>query len=114
MQSNSTPYRLVMTTIGSLPEAENLATRLTNEGLAACVNVLPQMQSYYIWKGQAEQGTEHQLLIKTRQERLDAVIEVLADNHPYELPEIIVVPIEGGFAPYLNWLTESVTSHDKN
>ena len=109
MEENSSPYRLVMTSIGSQMEAQTLAEELVSLELAACVNILPKMESVYQWQGKLEHGDEHLLLIKTRLERVDDVINTIAANHPYELPEIIAVPIAGGFEPYLNWITESVT-----
>lgn len=109
MDANSSPYRLVMTTIGSQTQAEALAEQLVNAGMAACVNILPKMQSVYRWAGKLEHGDEHLLLIKTRAERIDAVYQYIKANHPYELPEIIAVPITSGYEPYLTWITESVT-----
>ena len=85
-----------------------MADRLINSGLAACVNILPLMQSVYRWQGKLEHGEEHLLLIKTRIERVESVISTIKANHPYELPEIIAVPIDSGFEPYLNWITQSV------
>ena len=109
MNANSSPYRLVMTTIGTQEQAQTLAEQLVNAGLCACVNILPKIQSVYRWQGKLEHGDEHLLLIKTRQERVDTVFELIKANHPYELPEIIAVPIIYGYKPYLNWITESVT-----
>jgi len=109
MDANSTPYRLVMTTIGTQAQAETLAKQLIDTSLAGCVNILPKMHSVYRWRGKLEQGDEHLLLIKTRQERVDEVTEFIKANHPYELPEIIAVPITSGYEPYLNWISESVT-----
>lgn len=109
MDANSSPYRLVMTTIGTQEQAQTLAEQLVNANLCACVNILPKMQSIYRWHGKLERGDEHLLLIKTRQERVDDVINTIKANHPYELPEIIAVPITYGYEPYLTWITESVT-----
>ena len=109
MDVNTSPYRLVMTTIGTQEQAQSLAEQLVNAGLAACVNILPEMQSIYRWQGKLEHGQEHLLLIKTRAERVDSVIDAIKANHPYELPEIIAVPLAGGFEPYLTWITQSVS-----
>ncbi len=114
MEEISSPYRLVLTTIGNEQDAHDLAQQLVNQGLAACVNVLPRMRSYYKWKGKPEQGDEHQLVIKARAEQVETLIDTIAANHPYELPEILVVPIAGGLTAYLNWITESVYPHDEN
>ena len=98
-----------MTTIGTQEQAQALAEQLVNAHLAACVNILPRMQSIYRWQGKLEHGQEHLLLIKTRVERVDSVIDTIKANHPYELPEIIAVPVDCGFPPYLTWITEAVS-----
>ncbi len=107
--SNQTAYIVVMTTFPSLDEAKQLAERLLNQKLAACINILPKMHSLYIWQGQVEQGEEHQLLIKTRAEHYLPVQQLVLANHPYELPEIIALPISQGLPAYLQWI-ESSTS----
>ena len=109
MHENSSLYRLVMTTIGTQEQAQTLAEQLVNANLAACVNILPKMHSIYRWQGKLEHGEEHFLLIKTRIERVESVIHTIKANHPYELPEIIAVPIDGGLQPYLTWITEAVS-----
>jgi periplasmic divalent cation tolerance protein len=70
------------------------------------------MTSVYRWQGQMERGQEHQLLIKTKLAQFEAVEKTIKLVHPYELPEIVVVPIVGGHQPYLNWITESVAKHE--
>ena len=98
---------MVWTTVASTAEAERLASILVEEQLAACVNVLAEMQSFYRWKGSVETGREHQLVIKTTAERVPALATRLAELHEYELPELIVVPVAGGSDAYLNWIRES-------
>ena len=70
------------------------------------------MTSIYAWQGKLEQGEEHLLIIKTEQNRLAELQETIKEAHPYELPEIIVVPIVGGYEPYLNWISNSVNNND--
>ncbi len=101
-----------MTTFPDMDSARQLAERLISEHLAACVNILPEMTSVYHWQGKLEQGQEHQLLIKTEQHCTKEVQNVIEQVHPYELPEIIVVPILAGHKPYLNWISESVHKND--
>lgn len=101
---------LVLTTVGSLEEAERIARGLVEPGLAACVNIVPGVVSVYRWKGAVERAGELLLVIKTRAERFEAVREALVAMHPYELPEAIALPIEAGHAPYLAWLDAS-TDH---
>ena len=108
MDVNSSPFRMLLTTFPDLAQARSAAELIVTRQLAACVNILPQMTSVYRWQGQLEQGEEHLLLIKTRQSRLEALQKTLLEIHPYELPEIIVVPLTGGYEPYLNWITKSV------
>ncbi len=85
-----------------------LARMLVDEQLVACVNVLPPMQSVYRWKGKVEQAAEHQLVMKTTRERVEALKARLVDLHPYDVPEVLVLPVIDGGEPYLKWLTESV------
>lgn len=97
-------YQLVLTTVPDHEAAERLARALVEERLAACVNVLPAMQSIYRWKGKIESAGEHLLIIKTRTADYGAVEERLRALHPYELPEVIAVPILAGLPAYLAWL----------
>ena len=75
------------------------------KNLAACVNILAPCRSVYRWKGAVQHDEEHPMLIKTTHERYGALEQTLRAGHPYELPEIIAVPIERGLPAYLNWLT---------
>jgi len=95
---------LVLTNLPDRTAAERLAERLVEEKLAACVNILAPCRSIYRWKGAVQHDEEHPMLIKTTHERYAALESALRAGHPYELPEIIAVPIERGFAPYLEWV----------
>ncbi len=97
-------YRLAITTCPDMEIAETLATALVEERLAACVNILPGARSVYEWQGKVEKEQELVLLIKSRSDRLNALETRLLELHPYELPELIVVPLVGGLAPYLLWI----------
>lgn len=97
-------YRLAITTCPDMEIAETLATALVEERLAACVNILPGARSVYEWQGKVEKEQELVLLIKSRSDRLNALETRLLELHPYELPELIVVPLVGGLAPYLSWI----------
>ena len=105
--SATTDVRIALTTIGSESDALSLAKTLVDERLAACVNVLPAMVSIYRWKGSIEQDKEHQVVIKTSSDRLPALETRLRQIHPYELPELLILDVDGG-AAYLAWLRESV------
>jgi periplasmic divalent cation tolerance protein len=85
-----------------------LARTLVQEQLVGCVNILAPMQSVYRWEGKVEQASEHQLVMKTTRERVEALKVRLGDLHPYDVPELLVLPIEGGGESYLKWLAESV------
>lgn len=98
------PYRLIITTCPSMEVAESLADLLVAERLAACVNILPAGRSVYEWQGKVEHETEHLLLIKSRRDRLPALEQRLCEIHPYELPELIAVPITEGLSSYLSWI----------
>ena len=100
---------IVFTTIGSTADGRELASILVNERLAACVNVLGEMESVYRWKGAVENDRERQLIIKTTAERLPALKTRLHEIHTYDVPEFIVLPVIGGSDRYLNWLRESTT-----
>jgi periplasmic divalent cation tolerance protein len=100
---------VALSTVGSAEDAERIARALVERRLAACVNVVPGVASVYRWKGEICRDQEWLLVVKTRGEKLDALREALVALHPYELPELVAVPIEAGHAPYLAWLDESVS-----
>jgi periplasmic divalent cation tolerance protein len=100
---------VVYCTIGKLAEEEPLARALVEERLAACVNILPILASIYRWKDRIEREGELLLVIKTRREKIEALKSAIVGRHPYEVPEIIVLPIEAGHAPYLAWIDECTT-----
>ena len=87
--------------------AERIAEALVETRLAACVNIVPGLHSIYRWKGKVENDAECLLLIKTRAARIAEVTACVRRLHPYELPEIIAVPVVAGHAPYLDWVRES-------
>ncbi len=97
---------IVLTTIASSVDGKAMASMLVGERLAACVNVLGEMDSIYRWKGSVEIERERQLIIKTTAARVDALRARLAEIHTYEVPEFVVLPISGGSEPYLGWLRD--------
>ena len=100
-------FVLVLTTFPADGDAEALASVLVQEGLAACVNLLPPMVSIDRWKGAIERADERQLLIKTTAASVSVLESRLTALHPYEVPEFLVVPIASGSPAYLAWLAES-------
>ena len=96
---------LVLTNLPDRAAAEKLADALVAQQVAACVNILAPCRSVYRWKGAVQHDEEHPVLIKTTQERYPALEAAIRAAHPYELPEIIAVPIERGLPAYLEWVT---------
>lgn len=86
--------------------ARELATGLIDARLAACVNLLPAVQSIYRWEGQIEAASETTLLIKTHRERWPELENWLASHHPYQVPEIIALPLAAGLSTYLDWVAQ--------
>jgi periplasmic divalent cation tolerance protein len=99
---------VILCTCGSKDEAQRLASKLIEERLAACVNILPALQSLYRWQDKIEEATEILLLIKTRAERFALVRERITELHSYDTPEIIALPIWDGSEKYLNWIRDQV------
>ena len=102
--------RVVLTTCGSKEEAQKIARVLVERRLAACVNIVPSIESVYRWQGKVESATEWLLLIKTRAEQFEAVRDAIRELHSYELPECIMISVEGGSREYLGWIEESTES----
>ncbi len=95
---------LIITTAPDDTNAELIANTLVEQGLAACVNILPGMRSIYKWQGKLERGHEQLLLIKAQQSGYSAIEKQIEALHPYELPEIIAVSIDAGLPAYLDWI----------
>jgi periplasmic divalent cation tolerance protein len=87
--------------------AQQIATALVEERVAACVNVVPSLQSIYRWKDDVQSDGEALLIVKTAQDRFEALKQAVLRHHPYELPEVIAVAVDRGHAPYLEWVVES-------
>lgn len=100
-------FALVLTSIAAEGDADAIAKALVDERLAACVSVLPPMQSTYRWKGTVESAAERQLLIKTKAAQVAALEVRVRELHPYEVPEFLVLAIDAGSPAYLSWLREN-------
>lgn len=96
---------LIMTTVDSEPLAAALATSLVERRLAACVQQI-RIASRYRWNGEVRCDDEILLLVKTSAEAADAAMQAIEDEHPYEVPEIVALPITGGLPAYLDWLVK--------
>jgi len=104
-----TDKRIVLSTAGSEDEARKIAHYLVEHRLAACVNIVPQIESIYRWQGKIESSREWLLLIKSSSERFAAIRDAIGELHSYDLPECIALSIEEGSADYLQWIAESTT-----
>lgn len=98
----------MLTTAGSREEAARLAEMLVGSRLAACVQIMPEMESVYHWQGQTERAPETLLLVKTTREHFAELERAVRALHSYETPEIVALPITESSAPYLEWLRASV------
>ncbi|HEY4765155.1 MAG TPA: divalent-cation tolerance protein CutA [Candidatus Sulfotelmatobacter sp.] len=103
-----TDKRIVLSTAGSEDQARKIARHLVDERLAACVNIIPRIESIYRWQDKVESSAEWLLLIKTTGEKSPAVRDAIRALHSYELPECITIGIEDGSAAYLGWIDQSV------
>jgi periplasmic divalent cation tolerance protein len=101
---------IVFITVASTEEASRIAQLLVEKKLAACVQILPEMQSVYCWKGEIEQQPEILILAKTVKSKFSELETQVRAVHSYETPEIVATPITNGSTPYLEWLSASVGS----
>lgn len=101
--------RIVLSTIDSLQKAEQIAETLVTERLAACVNILPEVLSVYKWKDAVEKDREILMVIKTSAIRLESLTERIQAIHPYEVPEIVHLEVDGGSSDYLAWVIAEST-----
>ena len=99
---------VVLCTVPTLETAERIAQAVVEGRLAACVNVVPGARSFYRWKGAVEDAAECLLVIKSSRRLFDALRSALEKAHPYEIPELIALPVVEGAPNYLNWLSENL------
>ncbi len=100
-------YILCLVTIDDLTKASEIAGILVEKGLAACVNIVPEIRSIYRWNGQTCNDTERLMIIKTRKHLFEKLQSVIKKMHPYEVPEIISFDIQQGYPEYLRWIDDS-------
>ena len=102
-------FQIIFCTCPDFDTAKSIAEAIIRGNKAACVNILPGITSVYQWKNEIETAQEHLLLIKTRQDHYQEIELLIKQMHPYELPEIISVPIGNGLPEYLNWINQCVS-----
>ncbi|WP_105166761.1 divalent-cation tolerance protein CutA [Pseudoalteromonas sp. T1lg23B] len=99
-------YKLVLTTCENQDDARQLAKQLITQKLAACVNILPAVESVYMWQNEVVQQTETKLFIKTKSDKISKVIQTIKELHSYEVPEIQVLDVTAGNLAYFHWMDE--------
>jgi periplasmic divalent cation tolerance protein len=104
---------IVLSTLPDRNAALEMAAKLVERRFAACVNVLAECTSVYRWQGKVETAAEVPVIIKTTAERYPALEQAIRELHPYELPEIVAVPIRGGLPGYLQWVAAETRSDNE-
>ena len=99
----------ILTTCGSEETALTIAAAVVDQGYAACVNIFPSIKSYYYYRGGTHLDEEVMLMIKTTRDNFEAVSQVITELHTYEVPEILMIPVEACSAGYLDWIEHSVS-----
>ena len=100
---------VIYSTIGNIQDARRIAKTLVEEQLVACVNIIPKIESYYRWEGKIEDDEECVMIAKTVDKNVKKTIKRIKNLHPYELPDIIVLPIIGGLIEYLDYIANETT-----
>ena len=106
MQSEKSGYVLVFIMAATTEEAWKIANILAKERKAACVNIVPEVHSIFRWHGKMDSADEVLLIVKTREALLDELVGLIKENHSYEIPEVIALPVVGGNIDYLQWLDD--------
>ena len=104
---------LVLTNLPSREAADRLADALVAQRVAACVNILAPCRSVYRWKDEVQHDEEHPVLVKTTRQRYAALEAAIRAAHPYELPEIIAMPVSAGLPAYLQWVADETLNKDE-
>lgn len=105
--------RVALLTAPDLEVAERLVGALVEERVIACGNIIPALISIYRWQGAVERSGEVMIIVKTTAAEVPRLLERVPELHPYEVPEVLVLPVEAGYGPYLSWVGESVGSESR-
>jgi len=103
-------HQIILCTYPDQKSAEHIAEHLISHKLAACINIIAGVTSIYEWRGQIEKSQEHQMIIKSHSDKYSEIEGTIKSLHPYELPEIIAVPIERGHPDYLQWINTCLST----
>lgn len=103
-----TPYRFVYVTVASADEGATIARTVVSERLAACANLLPPIRSFYWWGGAVQDDDEHVVVLKSREDRVEALTARIVELHSYDVPCVVALPIDAGNPAYLGWLGEEL------
>lgn len=106
-------FRLVLCTVGKESDAVRVSRALVTAKLAACVNIVPKVRSIYQWEGSICDDQELLLVIKTKNGNVDELEKMIQKLHPYDVPEILSVPLDRGSAPYLRWLAAETKTKER-
>lgn len=102
--------RVALVTAPDVAVAERIVSVLVEEGVVACGNILPGITSIYRWQGAVERAPEVLIVLKTVRESVPALLERVPELHPYDVPEVLVLSVDAGHGPYLDWIAESTTT----
>jgi len=102
-------YSMVYITTSGVEEAKKIAMTLLKEKIVACANIIPKMESIYWWEGELEEDVESILLVKTRSDMVDKVIDMVREIHSYQTPCALEIQIKKGSEDYLNWLEDALS-----
>ncbi|MBL50107.1 MAG: divalent-cation tolerance protein CutA [Roseibacillus sp.] len=105
-----TDIQLVLCSFPDLPQARQIGTRLVEKQLAACVNLVPAVESIFRWQGEVSSDSEVLAVFKTSAERYPDLERELRRHHPYDVPEVVALPVERGSGPYLEWVCAETRS----
>jgi len=107
---NTAEHILVLITCKDNSEAQHISAALVGQHLAACTNIMPNVRSVFHWKGSIEHEDEVLMMVKSQDQCLDRIVDVVKQEHSYDTPEIIALPIIGGSDEYLSWLVDETDS----
>lgn len=113
MAEGSASTRVALTTLPDADAAEALVRRLVEERLVACGNIVPGLVSLYWWRGELERSAEVLVVLKTTEQLVPRLLERLPQLHPYDVPELLILPVESGHPPYVEWVAEETRGGER-